>query len=418
MTDASNGLPPLSPLTVTTEPSPRAGSPLSQAAYSPGLAFQRRGEGLIGLGEALRAEFSGPDRFDQASAWWSQLVDKARISDAIGRPGSGLVAFGAFTFADTSEQSSVLIVPEKIIGVDESGAFETTVVVDTSASTKPAADSAVSAEEALIWGPGEISEDRFLELVSRAKESIDQGGLHKVVIARDLVASAQEGFSEGPVLRRLAEAYPDTFVFAVDGLFGATPETLASVRDRSVSLRVLAGSSARGSNPELDQEQAQALATSTKDLDEHRFAVTSAIDSLAAVGVEAVADDIPFTLKLPNLWHLATDVVGQVPEGLGSLDVIRALHPTAAVAGSPTQQAIEFITTQESLDRGRYAGPVGWVDSNGNGDWAIALRCAQYNRDSGTLWAYAGAGIVADSDPKQELLETGLKFRPITEALY
>ena len=417
MTAPSANTPHVPALTVTTSKSPLQGPPLAHAVDASPLLFQRRGRGLMGFGEAVRAEFSGPDRFRQASTWWSEVVARASVSDMVNQAGSGLVAFGAFTFADTSQQTSVLIVPQRIIGVGEHGVFETTISTDPRPTGEPASVSMEEPHPPTTWQPGAVPPERFIELVEGAKHTITQDGLHKVVIARDLVAVAPGGFSPVRSLEQLTEAYPDTFVFSVDGLFGASPETLASVRGQAITLRVLAGSAARGSNPESDLASAEALATSTKDLDEHRFAVGSVIESLAAVGIDAVADDIPFTLKLPNLWHLATDVVATVPEGLGSLDVIQALHPTAAVAGSPTEAALAFIDTHEGLDRGRYAGPVGWIDAKGDGDWAIALRCAQYDPRAQSLTAYAGAGIVADSDPQQELLETTLKFRPITEAI-
>jgi menaquinone-specific isochorismate synthase len=126
--------------------------------------------------------------------------------------------------------------------------------------------------------------------------------------------------------------------------------------------------------------------------------------------------ELPFTLKLPNLWHLATDIEMQLGDDASALDLVAALHPTAAVAGSPRDAALELIAELEPFDRGRYAGPVGWIDHDGDGEWVIALRCARID-DDGSLTAYAGAGIVIDSDPDSELAETRMKFRPIADAL-
>ncbi len=312
-----------------------------------------------------------------------------------------------------------MLVPEKIIGIDEWGAFETSIdVLSESLDTAlpPAPDHKTFGFES-GWVAADVSSDRFVSMVSRVKKEIQTGSLHKAVIARDLTRAIPDEFFPGGVLTRLAEAYPDTLVFSVDGLVGASPETLASVRGRHVSLRVLAGSSGRGTNAEDDAEKARALATSQKDLDEHQFAVQSVIHTLHSHGVRAVADDTPFQLKLPNLWHLATDVRAVLPQSCSCLQVIEALHPTAAVAGSPTADALRFIESHEGLDRGRYAGPVGWVDARGDGDWALALRCAQIDRGSHTITAYAGAGIVAESDPVKEHLETELKFQPIIDAV-
>jgi menaquinone-specific isochorismate synthase len=164
-----------------------------------------------------------------------------------------------------------------------------------------------------------------------------------------------------------------------------------------------------------DTEAALALATSTKDGDEHEFAVQSVLQSLRPHTSHITTSEIPFTVKLPNLWHLATDLEGTLSDGSTSLDLIAALHPTAAVAGTPTQRALALIRELEPFDRGRYAGPVGWVGADGDGEWAIALRCAQVGPD-GDVTAYAGCGIVLDSDPEKELAETRMKFRPVVEA--
>ena len=381
--------------------------------------FQRLGRGLVGTGEVIRAEFSGLDRFAKAQAWWSALSSRATVNDTTQRPGSGLVSFGAFTFSENSHQKSVLIVPERVIGIDETGAFETR-IVNTNPGQAPIDTASAEISPPTTsegWTSGSIREEDFLSQVKVVKERIRSGDFNKVVLARDLVRSIPPEFSIEAIVKKLSDAYPDTFVFSVDGLVGASPETLASVRGRDVSLRVLAGSAPRGVDERDDREKARLLATSTKDLDEHRFAVQNVLNTLERQDVTAAADDVPFQLKLPNLWHLATDIRAVLPKAANSIEVIGALHPTAAVAGSPTDAALDFIATQEGLDRGRYAGPVGWLDSRGDGDWAIAIRCGQIDTTANTITAYAGAGIVAGSDASKELLETELKFRPIVEAV-
>ena len=221
--------------------------------------------------------------------------------------------------------------------------------------------------------------------------------------------------------------YPDTWTFAVDGLIGASPETLITVDHGTVTARVLAGTTPRGADADEDAAAAHALEASRKDLDEHRFAVTSVVEALAPLTRDLIAPDEPHLLELPNLWHLATDVSGRLSNGASALDLVRVLHPTAAVAGTPTDAALEVIRRLEPFDRGRYAGPVGWIDARGDGEWAIALRCAQVGAepqrhaaaysDTIPVVAHAGAGIVAASDPETELLETRVKFRPIVDAL-
>jgi menaquinone-specific isochorismate synthase len=252
--------------------------------------------------------------------------------------------------------------------------------------------------------------------VADAVSRIRAGELRKVVLARDLVGHLPEGGDLRRVLAELALGYPDTWTFAIDGHIGSSPETLVRVNHGKVSARVLAGSIARGVDADADHAAALRLATSTKDLDEHRYAVQSVLDALAPHARSGIsASEIPFALKLPNLWHLATNIEGALSDGSSALDLAAALHPTAAVAGTPTAKALEVIHELEPLDRGRYGGPVGWVDAAGDGKWAVSLRSAEVSPE-GDIRAYAGGGILAASDPDVELAETKLKFRPIVEA--
>lgn len=375
------------------------------------LLFLRRGDGIAGIGEALRLEFRGPTRIEDAAAAWREVAASARVDDDVRVRGSGLVAFGAFTFDDASTRSSVLIVPRVVIGRRDGVGWVTRV---NGADDRVAA-SPLGPEYRLSLHPGAQNPDAYRAAVAAGVERILQGGLKKVVLARDLVGHVPEEADLRRVLLELALGYPDTWTFSVDGHLGSSPETLVRVTDGMVTARVLAGSHARGSDAEADAAAATELATSSKDLDEHRFAVESVLAALRPHGPGITADEMPFTLKLPNLWHLASDVMGRLSDGSGALDLVAALHPTAAVAGTPTAAAVAAIRELEPFDRGRYAGPIGYVDQSGQGKWAISLRSAEVDAD-GTLTAYAGAGIVADSDPDRELAETKLKFRPIVEA--
>jgi menaquinone-specific isochorismate synthase len=251
-----------------------------------------------------------------------------------------------------------------------------------------------------------MSPKAYAAAVSTAVAHIAAGDASKVVVARDLVGSIPVGADLRLPIAGLAAAYPDTFTFALEGLLGSSPETLVRVSGKTVSARVLAGTAAR----EVPRE---VFASSTKDLAEHEFARSSVMDALASHATDLAAAP-PYPLALPNLWHLASDVTGTLTDGSSALDLVAALHPTAAVAGAPTDAALELIAELEPFDRGRYAGPVGWVGADGEGEWAVALRCAQV--EGTTVTAHAGAGIVADSDPARELAETTLKFRPIAEA--
>lgn len=381
------------------------------------LLWLRKGEGMAGIGEALRLEFSGNDRMRTAATAWRQVVSHASVTDTVGRPGTGLVAFGTFAFADDSSAPSVLIVPEFIVGRRDGRSWITRIrpaddAVDSSSLPHP---TPFGDEYRLSLLPGSLGKAGFRSAVQSAVERIQQGDLSKVVLARDLTGHLPHESDLRRALVELALGYPECWTFAVDGLVGSSPETLVRVDHGSVSARVLAGTISRGTDSVSDHDAAVTLASSTKDQDEHRYAVASVVDALREHSADLAASDLPFTLKLPNLWHLATDVQGTLSDGSSSLDLVDALHPTAAVAGTPTRDAMAVIRELEPFDRGRYAGPVGWVGGDGDGEWAIALRCAQV-AESGDITAYAGAGIVADSDPERELAETTMKFRPVVEA--
>jgi menaquinone-specific isochorismate synthase len=375
------------------------------------LLFLRRGDGIAGIGEALRLEFRGPTRLADAAAAWREVGAGARVDDEVRIGGSGLVGFGAFTFDDDSARTSVLIVPRVVIGRRDGVGWVTRV----NGADDAIAASPLGSEYRLSLHPGALPPDPYRDAVRIAVGRILAGSLEKVVLARDLVGHVPAGADLRRVLLELALGYPDTWTFAVDGHLGSSPETLVRVYGGDVTARVLAGSHARGADAEADAAAALELATSSKDLDEHRFAVESVLRALRPHGPGITSTELPFTLKLPNLWHLASDVHGRLSDGSGALDLVAALHPTAAVAGTPTRAALDLIRELEPFDRGRYGGPIGWVDQAGDGKWAISLRSAEVDAD-GTLTAFAGAGIVAESDPDRELAETKLKFRPIVEA--
>lgn len=379
------------------------------------LLFLRRGEGIAGLGEALRLEFSGPDRIRQAAAAWRGISERAEIVDPVRRSGSGLVAFGAFAFADDSAHRSVLIVPRVVLGRRDGVGWVTTIAGVGEEAPERVAALPLGPEYRISLHPGAMDATAYRDAVARVLRLIGEGRLDKVVLARDMVGRLPEEADLRRVLVDLALGYPDTWTYAVDGLLGSSPETLVRVNHGVVTARVLAGSAARGTDAESDHSSAVALATSTKDLDEHRYAVQSVLGALRPHAPALVASELPFTLKLPNLWHLASDVEGRLADRSSALDLVCELHPTAAVAGTPRSAALAAIAELEPFDRRRYGGPVGWVDGNGDGKWAVALRSAELGPD-GDITAYAGAGIVADSDPDRELAETKLKFRPVLEA--
>ena len=374
------------------------------------LVFVRGGAGMAGIGEAVRLEFSGPSRMRDAAAAWRELAGRATVDDEVRVPGTGLIAFGSFAFDDESADTSVLIVPSIVIGRRDGVAWITRVD-----GAELPAGTPVGASVRLRLREGELSAAGYADAVARAVDAIGAGDVSKVVLARDLVGQLPPEADLRLVAATLLTAYPDCYAFAVDGLIGASPETLVRSERGEVSARVLAGSAARGVDAVSDERAAHALATSPKDLDEHAFALRSLLLSLGPHATDVVTGEQPFTLKLPNLWHLASDVRGRLTDGSSSLDLIDSLHPTAAVAGTPTREALALIRELEPFDRGRYAGPVGWVGADGDGEWAIALRCAHVS-PTGEVRAFAGAGVVAESVPEREVAETTMKFQPVVQA--
>jgi menaquinone-specific isochorismate synthase len=345
---------------------------------------------------------------------WRELVATTEVIDEVEIPGSGLVAFGSFAFADDSEAESVLIVPRVLLGTRDGVRWVTRVAGDDDENfwSEPgnySANAQVSLNEGLQSAEG------FMQSVRDAIVAIENERVQKVVLARDLVAPVSKDFDVRTALKRLATKYPTCWTYSVDGLFGASPELLVRVSHRQVSARVLAGTAGRGTDPGVDFAISNALAASHKNITEHRFAVKSLVDELQKFCSQVDADSEPFSLQLPNLWHLASDVHAVLRDDASVLDLAAVLHPTAAVAGTPTVEAQNLISELEPFDRGRYAGPVGWIGADGDGEWAIALRGALLS--DGQITAYAGCGIVAESEPAAELDETELKFKPIREAL-
>ena len=381
------------------------------------VSWLRRGDGLVGWGRAAEIATAGPTRFSDADKWWKETVARAIVRDEISEPGTGLVCFGAFAFADQPGES-VLTVPSVVIGRRGDVAWLTTI---TRGSLTPQVPLALADPPrppvGVSFADGSLDGERWMGVVADAVARINAGELEKVVLARDLVVTAEEPVDVRWPLRRLATDYPMCWTFHVDGIFGASPEMLVRRERGLVTSRVLAGTIRRTGDDDRDLALAATLARSSKDLEEHEYAVRSVADALAPHCSSMNVPEAPFVLHLPNVMHLATDVAGVVHDvdGANVLELAAALHPSAAVGGTPTKVAVEMIAELEGMDRGRYAGPVGWMDARGDGEFGIALRSAELVGNRVRL--FAGCGIVADSDPEAELAEAQAKFVPVRDAL-
>ncbi|OMH29348.1 isochorismate synthase [Tersicoccus phoenicis] len=413
----------------------------------------RRGDGLVGIGTAARYTVSGPERFGRARQWWREVTATARRENRVGGPGTGPLAFGSFAFAGDSAFASRLIVPELVVGTSDDGRCWLT--QQTTADEAPTARTAFAALDALLAAApaadvaggaaggapagaasagvvrgrvrdGSLTGQQWMDAVAAGVRRINAGELHKLVLARDVVVELDSPREPAVVLADLAERYRDCWTYSVEGLVGSTPEMLIKVEDNVARARVLAGTLDRASAPADDPDYAQrVLWGSDKQRQEHDFAITSLLDRLTSYTDAMTVSSEPFVLELPNVWHLASDVTAVLndapsPTGKhrtpGALALAEALHPTAAVCGTPTATAAGVISELEHLDRGPYAGPVGWVDATGNGEWGIALRGAVLESPT-TARLFAGCGIVEASDPAAELRETWAKFRPMLQAL-
>jgi menaquinone-specific isochorismate synthase len=259
----------------------------------------------------------------------------------------------------------------------------------------------------------------WMALVAATTARIRAGACEKVVLARGVEADADAPFDPTAALHCLRAAYPDTYIFAFRRggrcFLGATPEQLARVEDGRAHTMALAGSAPRGASPEEDEALGDALLHSAKNGGEHAIVVAQVRDALRPHTTRVNVAPAPRLLKLRNVQHLRTPIAAELAPGRCILDVIAALHPTPAVGGHPRAAALAAIRASEELDRGWYAGPIGWVGADGGGEFAVALRSALVDDSRATL--FAGCGIVADSDPRAEYDESCLKLQPMLRAL-
>ena len=380
------------------------------------LCWLRDGEGVVGWGEVARFSGKGPSRFADADAWWRRFTSRIDVRDEVDTPGTGPLAFASFTFADDSP-GSVMVVPRVVVGHRDGVSW----ITEFSAGDGPSAVRSVSPVRptgTVRYADGELSVAGYRSAVAEAARRMQRGELDKAALAHDLVAVADEALDGRFLLGGLARRYPTCWCYAVDGLVGATPELLIRRQAGTVSARVLAGTSWLGEGGAADADAvAQRLLASAKDRHEHALAIDSMTASLRPLCASLDVPEVPSVVALRNVSHLSSDVRGTLPADTppSLLLLAEAVHPTAAVGGTPRSAAVELIAELEGMDRGRYAGPVGWVDASGDGELGIALRCAQLDGRYARL--FAGCGIVAESDPDTEVREAAAKLLAVREAL-
>ncbi len=378
------------------------------------LAWVRAGEGLVGWGVHATTTVSGPNRFADARYWWQTQLEGFAVSNSVHGSGTGPLLFTSFSFSP--DDPSVLVIPQVIVGMKSGKSWITWI----GSASQPVLNSetAVFASNPVSWIEDPNADADWKRRVTDSVQRIHDGVLDKVVLARDFSGTAQSHIDARSILKKLAAEYPSTWCFSVSGLVGATPELLLRLSRKMVTSRVLAGTISKTGDDERDLALAASLARSSKDLEEHEYAVRSVAQALEPFCTSTNVPESPFVLHLANVMHLATDVTGALAEKLAHVDafsILEQLHPSAAVCGTPRTIAAELINEIEGVSRGRYAGPVGWIDAAGDGELGIALRCGQINDNS--IRIFAGCGIVAGSNPDKELAESEAKLIPMRSAL-
>jgi isochorismate synthase len=400
---------------------------------------------LAGIGAAWSVSASGAERFRIARQAWSTLLADALLDDTTDAIGTGPLLLGGFAFDPqhpTTAQwgafpDALLTLPRyAVTRVDQRSWLTVNLVIEP--DSQHDADDLLAPIGALIERAAEeyraapiaheLSQHDVLpaaEWKSIVRDAItrlqyhDETAIEKVVLAREVRVRASRTLSRTAALARLRADYPGCFIFAIDRgaecFLGASPERLIRLQHGHMLSTCLAGSIARGITPDEDARLEAELLASAKDRHEHAVVVRGLRDGLIALTEQLTVPDQPTILKVRNVQHLYTPVTGRAAPGVTVLDLVERLHPTPAVGGLPRAAALAIIRETERMHRGWYAGPVGWMDARGNGEFAVALRCGLLRDSDASL--FAGCGIMADSDPEREYAESSLKLRPIISAL-
>jgi isochorismate synthase len=406
---------------------------------------------LVGTGTATTITATGPDCVSSTATTWRNLQNDAVSGQASQTPlayTNGPVFFGGFAFDPLNSHTplwknfpdGLLILPRLLFHRDETHAaltINTMIQPDTNIQeiieeittilqrlnytlTQPHNRAqAIDLQQELVMRDL-LPPTVWMAQVANAVQMIQEEAFQKVVLARAIqLCNAEQAFDVATVLRRLCETSPTAYVFAIQRgkryFVGATPERLICGADGQIQTMALAGSAPRGTTEEEDQRLGHELLQSLKNQQEHQIVVTTIHNALANICSHVWVADMPHLLKLKNIQHLETAITGSLLPGHSILEAIEDLHPTPAVGGFPRQPALAAIRAYERLDRGWYAGPIGWIGASGNGEFAVALRSALINGHQATL--FAGCGIVAASQPESEFAEACLKLEVMLRGL-
>jgi menaquinone-specific isochorismate synthase len=412
-------------------PGEAAALDLRSFAGETGSLFVRESVGIAARGCALKIPVPhGASDVAHVREVLSTILD----DDLVERAATGPVALGALPFMP--REPGFLVVPEVLVAKSSDGTAWFTVVHPKSqpAPTTPTliGDTTVAASPHGFNLRSAVTHERWCELIAEAVDRIEIGSLDKVVLARAVDVEASSAFVIADILGRLEALFPSCMVFSMDitnddddapvRFIGASPELLVSRKGTTVKAHPLAGTIARSGDPETDARFAAELLRSPKDRWEHSLVIDTIDAILRPICAELDVPAAPSIVPLRNVSHLGTLIVGSLPAvevstgaAPSALEFASALHPTPAVGGVPTQRSLQVIRELEPTERGHYAGPVGWVDAAGNGEWAVGLRTATVSGTCARMMA--GGGIVSDSEPISELAETQLKLQALLSAV-
>ncbi|MBV9917855.1 MAG: isochorismate synthase [Solirubrobacterales bacterium] len=404
---------------------------------------ERAGTALAALGVVRELRAHGPGRFAEVARRWRGVAREAFADPGGGVPGSGLVALGGFAFAPDGGESrrwagfapASLVVPEISfarragetwvsanveVTPDDTGeellARLERRFAELSPAPLPLLDPSPAGSYRVV---SVMPPSHYEEAVARAVARIRAGELDKVVLARDVEVHAPIAHDPAAVLALLRAEFPSCYVFAVghdDAVFlAASPELLVRREGQRASTVALAGSTRRSADPAVDDHLGEQLLRSAKDRHENEIVARRIARMLRPHAVWVAAAPEPALVRVANIQHLALPIRAQLKEAIGAIELAGLLHPTPAVGGEPRERAQAMIPALEGIDRGWYAGPIGWSDTVGDGEFCVGLRCALLRGQLAHL--YAGCGIVADSEPAAELAETEIKLQALLPLL-
>ncbi len=376
---------------------------LNDVAGNDGYLFVRSGVGYAARGIAARVAFS------EVQKTLSEINHHNETNLNVAPIAMGIIPFD-------QNSAGEFFIPQQVVGKDESGNCWLTTIdeapTDVEVSPPPAAKTNSFSVRPLT------PIDKYLQAVASARDAVINGKIIKAVIAREIIVEADQPIDVHSVLQRLRATFGNSYRYSMNGFIGASPELLIEVSGQTIRSYPLAGTTPRTGDPNTDNELASKLISSMKDQVEHRVVIDVIHDMLLPFCSYLDWEPQPSVIQVANVQHLGTLIEGHLSDGHPPLlDLARMLCPTPALGGHPRLEALEIIAHLEGFDRKNYGGAVGWIDANGNGTWAVAIRCAELSEDRKSARIIAGGGIVAASDPTTELAETQAKFQAMLSAI-